>query len=157
LLLRAFTEDNQVHNEQLATAAGHVARGIDHVGVAVKDIADVTRFYVEELGLVPDGGLVELPEQEIVVQFLRTEGGSVELLMPLSESGPLPRLIAKRGEGLHHICFAVSDIHGAVDRLNRRNVVMADPEPWQSPHGWAAFLHPSSAHGCAIELREYYK
>lgn len=135
----------------------HAPRAIDHVGLAVQDIGATARFYVEELGLRPDGDPVELVEQKTLVQFLRAGSSGVELLMPLSEDGPLRRFIAKRGEGLHHVCFVVDDIHDSVRRLHRRHVVMVDQEPWRSPHGWAAYIHPKSAHGCAIELREHYR
>lgn len=137
-------------------AAKHAAQRIDHIGLAVRDLGTTMRFYVEELGLQPDPEPVELTEQKVLVQFLHAGDTGVELLMPLSDSGPLPRFIQKRGEGLHHVCFAVGDIHDSVGRLKQRGIVMVDDEPWRSPHGWAAYIHPTSAHGCAIELREHY-
>lgn len=139
------------------TATKHAAQRIDHVGLAVREIDTTMRFYVEELGLQPDPEPVELTEQKVLVQFLRAGDTGVELLMPLSDSGPLPRFIEKRGEGLHHVCFVVGDIHDSVDRLKHRAIRMVDDEPWRSPHGWAAYVHPASAHGCAIELREHYR
>jgi methylmalonyl-CoA epimerase len=138
-------------------ASKHGAQRIDHVGLAVRDIDAVTRFYVDELGLQPDPEPVELSEQKVLVQFLHAGDTGVELLMPLADFGPLPRFIVKRGEGLHHVCFAVGDIHGSVDRLKHRGIVMVDDMPWRSPHGWAAYIHPASAYGCAIELREHYR
>jgi methylmalonyl-CoA epimerase len=147
-----------INEADLQLVAGrHGAQAIDHVGLAVRDIGATTRFYVEELGLQPDGEPIELVEQQTLVQFLRAGATGLELLMPLSDEGPLPRFIAKRGEGLHHLCFSVGDIHDSVRRLHARNVLMIDQEPWRSPHGWAAYIHPKSAHGCAIELREHYR
>ncbi|MFH5822420.1 VOC family protein [Georgenia sp. AZ-5] len=135
----------------------HPARGIDHVGVVVADLVGTTRFYVEELGMVPDGEPVELADRGVRVQFLRAGADRLELLQPTTADGPLARFLARRGEGLHHVCLEVEDIHGAVERLHAREVRMADDAPWRSPHGWAAFLHPAAAHGCAIELREHYR
>lgn len=134
----------------------HAARGIDHVGLAVTDLDVTTRFYVDELGMVVDGDPVELAGQDVLVQFLRAGEDQLELLQPTTADGPLPRFLAKRGEGLHHICYVVGDIHSSVKRLRARDIRMIDETPWRSPHGWVAYVHPASAHGCAIELREHY-
>jgi methylmalonyl-CoA epimerase len=135
----------------------HAVRGIDHVGLAVRSIDDAARFYMDELGMTLDGDPVLLPEQQTVVQFLAAGTSRIELLSPTTDTGPLPRFLDKRGEGLHHVCYEVTDIHGAVSRLSSRGVRLVDAQPWRSPHGWACYLHPAAAHGCAIELREHYK
>lgn len=139
----------------LTVPADVTVRGIDHVGLAVHDVEQTTRFYVEELGFVPDGEPVELSGRATTVQFLCAGTDRLELLMPTGD-GPLDRFVERRGEGLHHICFDLPDIHAAVTRLTDRGVRMADPEPWRSPHGWVSYVHPASAYGCAIELREHY-
>jgi len=144
-------------NQQLnGTVRKYAARGIDHVGFAVRDIEKTTRFYVEELGMTRDGEPVELVGQDTLVQFLGAGDDKLELLMPTSDAGPLVRFLEKRGEGLHHVCYDVGDIHAAVEGLVGHGVRMIDAEPWRSPHGWVAYIHPASAHGCAIELREHY-
>jgi methylmalonyl-CoA/ethylmalonyl-CoA epimerase len=143
--------------DRAAADGEHKVQGIDHVGLVVRDIAETTRFYVEELGMEPDGDPVELAGQDTLVQFLRAGTGQVELLQPTTDSGPLARFLERRGEGMHHVCYTVGDIHGSVDRLKRRDVRMIDETPWRSPHGWVAYVHPASAHGCAIELREHYR
>lgn len=132
-------------------------RGIDHVGLAVRDLQSAAQFYVEELGMSLDGDVVLLPDHGTEVQFLRAGTGRVELLSPTTQEGPLPRFLDKRGEGLHHVCYEVADIHASVERLVGRGIRLADEQPWRSPHGWAFYLHPSAAHGCAIELREHYR
>jgi methylmalonyl-CoA epimerase len=136
---------------------GATVRGIDHVGLVVRSLDDAVRFYVEELGMTPLGDRLELDGRDTAVQFLAAGTGKVELLCPTTESGALSRFLDKRGEGLHHVCYELDDIHGAVQRLTGRGVRMADAEPWRSPHGWVAYLHPAAAHGCAIELREHYR
>lgn len=132
-------------------------RGIDHVGLVVRSLDEAARFYVEELGMERDGEPIDLAGRDTAVQFLTAGTGRVELLAPTGDTGPLPRFLARRGEGLHHVCYQVADIHGAVERLVSRDVRMVDAQPWRSPHGWAAYLHPAAAHGCAIELREHYR
>ena len=136
---------------------GRAALGIDHVGLVVRDIVKASRFYLEELGLVAVGDPIELEGRDTLVQFLGAGAGRLELLMPTTSSGPLVRFLNRRGEGLHHLCFEVGDIHGTVTRLRGRGISMIDAEPWRSPHGWVAYIHPESAHGCAIELREHYR
>jgi methylmalonyl-CoA/ethylmalonyl-CoA epimerase len=133
------------------------AKGIDHVGFVVRDIRATTRFYVEELGLESIGEPVELEGLNTLVQFIGAGESRIELLMPTSPEGTLFRFLNKHGEGLHHICFSFDDIHGLVERLKIRGVTMIDQQPWRSPHGWAAYIHPESAYGCAVELREHYQ
>jgi methylmalonyl-CoA/ethylmalonyl-CoA epimerase len=134
----------------------HAVRGIDHVGLVVRDLEPVVDFYVQELGMAPDGDRVELAEHGTLVQCLRAGTSKVELLAPTDPAGALARFLEKRGEGLHHVCYEVGDIHAAVRRLRTRDVRMIDPEPWRSPHGWVSYVHPAAAHGCAVELREHY-
>jgi methylmalonyl-CoA epimerase len=135
----------------------HAVRGIDHVGLVVRDLGEACRFYIDELGMSLDGDRVLLGERDTEVQFLAAGTGRVELLSPTTQAGPLPRFLERRGEGLHHVCYEVMDIHGAVRRLASRGIRLVDEQPWRSPHGWASYLHPSAAHGCAIELREHYR
>ncbi|WP_341718468.1 VOC family protein [Micromonospora sp. FIMYZ51] len=136
---------------------GATVRGIDHVGLVVRSLDAAVQFYVEELGMTVEGDRVELEGRDTAVQFLQAGTGKVELLAPTTDTGPLSRFLDKRGEGLHHVCYELADIHGAVRRLTDRGVRMVDAEPWRSPHGWVAYLHPAAAHGCAIELREHYR
>ena len=131
-------------------------QGIDHVGLVVRSLDDAVKFYVDELGMTLEGDRVELDGMDTEVQFLKAGDSKIELLSPTTETGALPRFLEKRGEGLHHVCYELADIHGAVERLTDRGVRMVDAEPWRSPHGWVAYLHPAAAHGCAIELREHY-
>ena len=137
-------------------AAPTAVTGIDHVGLVVADIEAAVAFYVGELGMVREGEPVELEGRETLVQFLRAGEDLLELLQPTGGEGPLVRYLTKRGEGLHHICYALPDIHQAVSQLSGHDVRMIDREPWRSPHGWVAYVHPQSAFGCAIELREHY-
>jgi methylmalonyl-CoA/ethylmalonyl-CoA epimerase len=130
---------------------------IDHIGVAVSDLEGAFAFLTDVLGMEPDGQRVPLPEQHVDVQFAQCGDGKIELIAPTNEESPISRRIAKRGEGLLHICLEVDNIHAEFERLSKLGVRFAEPAPWMSPHGWAVFLHPQSWRGISIELREFLK
>lgn len=128
-------------------------RRIDHVGVLVRSIAETLPLYTELLGFSADSP-VELPEQQVRVAFLRAGDDQVELLEPMTPDCLLAKVLAKRGEGLLHICLEVDDIEGELRRLEGAGVALVDRHAWQSPHGLAAFIHPKAFHGVSIELRQ---
>ncbi len=128
-------------------------RRIDHVGVLVRSLEETLRLYTELLGLRADAP-VKLPEQQVRVAFLHTGDGQIELLEPMTPDCLLARVLAKRGEGLLHICLEVDDIEGTLRRLEMAGVQLVDSHAWRSPHGLVAFIHPRSFHGVSIELRQ---
>ena len=131
-------------------------RRIDHVGIAVVDLPEAARFLMDVLGLESDGPEVALPDQGVRVRFLRAGEDRIELLAPTDPEGALARFVAKRGEGLHHLCFEVDDIEAELDRLDAAGVQLVDRHAWRSPHGYAAYIHPKAWRGVAIELRQRY-
>ncbi|MFY9554277.1 MAG: methylmalonyl-CoA epimerase [Blastocatellia bacterium] len=127
---------------------------IDHLGIAVRSISDSLVFYREGLGL-------ELAEVETVndqgvrVGLLPVGESRIELLEPLSEETPVGRFIARRGEGLHHICYEVDDLRSKLDELRSRGLRLLEGYPRRGAEGkLVAFLHPASAHGVLVELVE---
>lgn len=128
-------------------------KALDHVGIAVADIAAATELFTRLLGCTYEEA-VDLPEQHVRVQFLNTPDGKIELLSPLTEDNPLQRFLLRRGPGLHHICIEVDNIHQKVEALLSQGVRMVDKVPWKSPHGWTAFIHPSALGGISVELRQ---
>jgi methylmalonyl-CoA epimerase len=79
----------------------------------------------------------------------------LELIEPLSETAPIARFLAKKGSGLHHVCIRVPDIDAALDRLRAKGVRLVDDQPRPGAHGSRiAFIHPSSAEGLLIELKQ---
>lgn len=128
-------------------------RRIDHVGVLVRSLKETLPLYTELLGLRAEAP-VELPEQEVRVAFLHAGDGLIELLEPMTPDCVLARVLAKRGEGLLHICLEVEDIEDTLRRLEAAGVRLVDQHAWSSPHGMAAFLHPKSFRGVSIELRQ---
>jgi methylmalonyl-CoA epimerase len=128
-------------------------KGIHHIGVLVRSIAEALPLYTDLLGLQADPPF-DLPEQQVRAVFLRAGDDRIELLEPLTLDCPLGQVLAKRGEGLLHICLEVEDLEGSLRRLEDRGLRLADDHAWRSPIGLVAFLHPKSCHGVSFELRQ---
>ena len=131
---------------------GGGATPLDHVGIAVSNAADVVAWFDQVLGLKTgepeDIGLHRL-------RFVDAGNATFELVEPLSPEAPVAKFLEKRGPGLHHICLRVSDIDAAVAALKARGIRMIDDTPRPGAHGSRiAFLHPSSAQGLLVELKQ---
>lgn len=126
---------------------------IDHLGIAVKSIAAAKVFY-EKLGLTisPE----EVVEAEQVRLVMAQVGESrLELLEPTSETSSMARFLAKRGEGLHHVCLRVPDLAAVVGELKKDGVRLVSEEIKIGAGGHKyVFVHPSSAGGVLLELVE---
>lgn len=125
---------------------------LDHIGIAVRSI-ESARIY-EALGLTIDH--VEVVEtQKVKTAFISVGDSNIELLEPTSEESTVARFIEKRGEGIHHICFRVSDIEAELANLQAKGFRLINPAPVPGAHGCrVAFLHPSAGSGVLIELSE---
>ena len=125
---------------------------IDHIGIAVQSIREALSFFEESLGIK----LERLESEEggrTQVAFLPVGTSDVELVEPQDAESGLGKFLAKRGEGVHHICFEVDDIEGALARLRKHGAQLIDETPRQNAAGQKyAFIHPKSAHGVLIEL-----
>jgi methylmalonyl-CoA/ethylmalonyl-CoA epimerase len=127
---------------------------IDHLGIAVRSISDSLGFYREALGIEPLG-TETVDDQGVHVALLPVGESRIELLEPLSEETPVGRFIARRGEGLHHICYEVEDLASKLTDLESRGVRLLEGYPRRGAEGkLVAFLHPASAHGVLVELVE---
>ncbi len=125
---------------------------IDHIGIAVQNIKDALTFFEDALGVKlervesEEGGRTD-------VAFLPVGGSDVELVEPKDTDSGLAKYLAKRGEGVHHICFEVDDIEAALARLKEHGAQLIDETPRRNAKGTRyAFIHPKSAHGVLIEL-----
>ncbi len=127
---------------------------IDHIGIAVQEINDALSFFQDALGMKLDR--VESAEEgRTDIAFLPVGTSDIELVKPNDADSGLSKFLAKRGEGIHHICLEVDDIAAALDRLRERGVQLIDEQPRQNERGQKyAFVHPKSAHGVLIELYE---
>jgi LAO/AO transport system kinase len=127
---------------------------LDHVGIAVARLDEALAFYRDGLGLAidpPD----EVASQRVRAHFIPAGGAALELLEATADDSPIGKYIAKRGPGLHHITLRVPDIAVALARLKARGMRLIDETPRAGAHGsLVAFIHPSSAHGVLVELKE---
>ncbi len=127
---------------------------IDHVGIAVKDLAAAIKFYEGLLGLkVTDTEVVE--DQKVKVAFLPTGDSEVELLESTTSDGPIAKYIEKNGEGIQHIAFRVDNLAERLADLKEKGVRLIDEKPRRGAGGaMIAFLHPKSTSGTLVELCE---
>jgi len=131
------------------------ARGgaiIAHIGIAVQGLDAGVSFYRDVLGLSE----VPLADSDGARIAGFAAGDSlVELLEPATEDSPIGRFVAKRGGGLHHVCFAVPDLDAALARCRAFGIRLIDETPRPGAEGKRiAFLHPSSTSGVLVELTE---
>jgi methylmalonyl-CoA epimerase len=125
---------------------------IDHIAIAVHDTADALRLYVGVLGLRPEPTEIATAEN-LKVTFLHGANARIEILEPLSDDCPVGRFLQKRGEGMHHVCFAVPNIETVLATLAANGYQLVDERPRKGMHGHlAAFVHPKSTNGVMIEL-----
>ena len=128
------------------------ARAIHHVGVAVADLDAAVATYERLFG-----GRLEhrerVEEQGVEAASMRVGESRVELLAALGEDTPVGRFLAKRGEGMHHIAYAVPDVEAALARLAEEGVELIDARPRRGMFGLeVAFVHPESVHGVLSEV-----
>jgi methylmalonyl-CoA epimerase len=127
---------------------------LDHVGIAVGDLEASLAFFRDALGLEVER-TEDVPSQGVRAGFLATGPSSLELLQATAPDSPIARFLEKRGPGLHHITLRVDDIGAALQHLRERQVRLIDEEPRQGAEGAkVAFIHPSSAHGVLVELKQ---
>jgi methylmalonyl-CoA epimerase len=126
---------------------------VDHIGIVVRRIEEALKVYQDALGL-PLTKIEEVPEQEVRVAFLEVDGSEVELVEPTSTKSGVARFLERRGEGLHHICFEVDEIEGALRELEAKGIALVEREPRRGAKGKVAFIHPRSACGVLVELLE---
>lgn len=125
---------------------------IDHTGVAVDDLDAAIKLYTEALGM-PLVHREVVEEQGVEAVLLDVGDGHVELLSPLGEDTPVGKFLAKKGPGLHHVAYAVTDIEAALGSLAAAGVELIDAEPRIGiRRSRVAFLHPRSTGGVLTEI-----
>ena len=126
-------------------------RRIHHVGIVVNRLAEAYGFYRDVLGL-PLVREAEIADQGVRAALLAAGDSEVELLEPLGPTTPVGRFLAKRGEGLHHLCFETPDIGKSLTSLQERGVELLDTVPRAGLAGQIAFLHPRACSGVLVEM-----
>jgi methylmalonyl-CoA/ethylmalonyl-CoA epimerase len=129
-----------------------VTSPLDHVGIAVNDAAKFAAIFADWFGLPTD-------EPETVglhrLRFVAAGGPTLELIEAVSDDAPVAKFLAKRGDALHHLCFRVGNIDAAMATLKQKGVQFIDERPRPGAHGSRiAFIHPSSAGGLLVELKQ---
>ncbi|HKY32775.1 MAG TPA: methylmalonyl-CoA epimerase [Candidatus Polarisedimenticolia bacterium] len=127
---------------------------IDHIGVAVASLDRALAFWRDALG-APAGPPEEVASEGVRVAFLPLGESRIELLEALGDDSPVARFIARKGEGIHHVCLRVADLKTALEDLKRRGAEIVPPEIRIGAGGRRiAFVHPRSTGGVLLELKE---
>ncbi len=136
---------------------------INHIGIAVRNIENAAKRYSEDFfysELEPREKIVEFgAEVAFLIPERSLEGATaLELISPLDKDSSIHRFLEKRGEGMHHICFSVPDVQAEQKRLSGLGYRFTSDKPRKGAHnGLVIFIHPKSADGVLIELREQLK
>ena len=128
---------------------------LHHLGILAADLDATLPFYREVLGL-RGGEPHDAPGHDIRAILLQGGGSAIELFAPLRADGSIARTLAKRGPGLHHVCYEVADIDAALTHCRAHGIRLIDTTARPGLHdGWrVAFLHPSACGGVLTELVE---
>ena len=134
-------------------AAGAPTR-IEHIGIAVNNLDEAVAGYEKLLG-VPPYAREEVPDQRVRTAFFRLGESKIELLESTDPEGPIAKFIAKRGEGIHHVAYAVGDVRAALSGLAESGIQLIDGAPRRGAEGLSvAFVHPRSVCGVLTEITD---
>jgi methylmalonyl-CoA/ethylmalonyl-CoA epimerase len=127
---------------------------IEHIGIAVNSLSDAIPFYEKVLGL-KCYTIEEVTDQKVKTAFFMVGQTKIELLESTDPEGPIGKFIEKRGEGIHHMAYAVENIEESLKEAEAAGVRLIDTAPRQGAEGLTiAFLHPKSTFGVLTELCE---
>ena len=129
---------------------------LNHVAIAVRDIAKAAQVYRETLG-AEVSAVVPQPDHGVNTVFITLPNTKIELLEPLGENSPIGKFLERNPDGgIHHICYEVKDIRAARDALKKKGArVLGDGEPKTGAHGKPVlFLHPKDFNGTLVELEQ---
>ena len=125
---------------------------INHVAIVVEDIDDALSFWRDALGIELHE-LRDVPAEKSKVAFLPVAGSEIELVQPTTDDSGIAKYLAKRGQGMHHVCLEVDDIEGMLAQLKTKGVRLITEEAKTAADGKKyAFIHPESASGVLVEL-----
>ena len=125
---------------------------IEHIGIAVKSIEESKKYYEEVLGLTCYS-VEEVADQKVKTAFFMVGDTKIELLESTSPEGPIGKYIERKGEGIHHIAFAVPNTSEALEKAAEKGIQLVDKVSRKGAEGLdIGFLHPKSTHGVLTEL-----
>lgn len=130
---------------------------IEHIGIAVKDL-EQSNLLFEKLFNKAHYKIEEVASEGVKTSFFQVGPNKIELLQATNPESPIAKFIAKKGEGIHHIAFVVSDIHQEIKRLKSEGFIVLNETPKKgADNKLVAFLHPKSSNGVLIELCQEIK
>lgn len=125
---------------------------IEHIGIAVKDLEASNSLFASLFGK-PHYKIEEVKSEGVKTSFFDVGPNKIELLEATNPESPIAKFIAKKGEGIHHIAFAVTDIKAEITRLKSEGFTVLNEEPkFGADNKLVAFLHPKTTNGVLIEL-----
>lgn len=125
---------------------------IEHIGLAVRNLEESIRYWEEVFGL-QCYRVEEVADQKVKTAFFKIGDTKIELLEATAPDSPVARFIEKKGEGVHHIAFAVADVGSALRSVEEKGIALIDAQPRPGAEGLEiAFLHPKSTHGVLTEF-----
>lgn len=128
---------------------------IEHIGIAVKDLSKAIEYYEQVLGL-KCYAIEEVKDQKVKTAFFQAGQTKIELLESTEDDGPVAKFIDKKGEGIHHMAFAVKDIGHALSEAEEKGIQLIDKQPRGGAEGLnIGFLHPKSTFGVLTEFCEH--
>ena len=130
---------------------------IEHIGIAVKDLDQSNTLFNQLFGS-PHYKIEEVASEGVKTSFFKAGPNKIELLQATNSDSPIAKFIEKKGEGIHHIAFAVDDIDFEIDRLKNEGFIVLNSTPKKgADNKLVAFLHPKSTNGVLIELCQEIK
>ena len=127
---------------------------IEHIGIAVKNLEEAIKYWQEIIGL-KCYAIEEVANQKVRTAFFKLGDTKIELLESTADDGPIAKFIEKKGEGIHHIAFAVNNIEQQLNELEKKEIRLIDSVPRSGAENMKiAFLHPKNTMGVLTELCE---
>ena len=128
--------------------------GIEHIGIAVKDLDTNAPFWKHVLK-IPHKGTETVAQEGVTTDIYDTGNGKVELLKSMASGSVIEKFLEKRGEGIHHVCFEVENINKAIIELKELNINVLSDHPTAGVEGYkVVFIHPKSTGGVLVELAQ---
>ena len=132
-------------------------RSIEHIGIAVENLDQSIDLYTKLLN-AECYKTEEVASEKVITAFFKSADQKIELLASTDPEGPIAKFLAKKGPGLHHVAFAVEDIHTEIERLKSQGFVFVSETPKRgADNKWVVFLHPKSSGGVLVELCQEIK
>jgi methylmalonyl-CoA/ethylmalonyl-CoA epimerase len=130
---------------------------IEHIGIAVKNIEQANDLYTSLLGEAPYKS-EEVVSEKVMTSFFKNGPNKIELLTATDDNSAIAKFIEKKGEGIHHIAFAVDNIYEEMERLSKAGFQLLSTTPKKgADNKLVCFVHPKSAHGVLVELCQEIK